>query len=150
MAEVSLLLGDEPDGRGRALDVPDTTYPALFEAQVARTPDATALVCGDDRLTFAEVEARANRLAHHLVREGVRPEQVVALSLPRGVDAVIGILGVLKAGAVHLPVDPGLPERGGGTCWRTRRGAGARRPARSTAVRSNRPPSTCARTTRRT
>ncbi|MDQ2586489.1 non-ribosomal peptide synthase/polyketide synthase [Saccharothrix yanglingensis] len=110
MAEVSLLLGDEPDGRGRALDVPDTTYPALFEAQVARTPDATALVCGDDRLTFAEVEARANRLAHHLVREGVRPEQVVALSLPRGVDAVIGILGVLKAGAVHLPVDPGLPE----------------------------------------
>ncbi|MFE9746688.1 non-ribosomal peptide synthase/polyketide synthase [Saccharothrix saharensis] len=110
MAELPLLLGDEPDGRGRVLAVPDTTFPELFEAQARRTPDATALVCGDTRLTFAEVDARANRLAHHLLREGVGPEQVVALSLPRGVDSVIGILGILKAGAVYLPVDPGLPE----------------------------------------
>ncbi|MBB5803972.1 amino acid adenylation domain-containing protein/non-ribosomal peptide synthase protein (TIGR01720 family) [Saccharothrix ecbatanensis] len=110
MAELSLLLGDEPAGKGRDLDVPATTFPALFEAQVRRTPDATALVCEDIRLTFAEVDARANRLAHHLLREGVEPEQVVALSLPRGVESVIGILGILKAGAVYLPVDPGLPE----------------------------------------
>ncbi|MCE7000690.1 non-ribosomal peptide synthase/polyketide synthase [Saccharothrix sp. S26] len=110
MAELSLLLGDEPDGRGRALAVPDTTFPELFEAQARRTPDATALVCGDTRLTFAEVDARANRLAHHLLRAGVGREQVVALSLPRGADSVVGILGILKAGAVYLPVDPGLPE----------------------------------------
>ncbi|MFD0201926.1 MULTISPECIES: non-ribosomal peptide synthetase [Saccharothrix] len=110
MAELSLLIGDEPDGRGAAVAVPDTTFPALFEAQARRTPDATALVCAGTRLTFAEVDARANRLAHHLLREGVDPEQVVALSLPRGVESVIGILGVLKAGAVYLPVDPGLPE----------------------------------------
>ncbi|PSL55729.1 non-ribosomal peptide synthase protein (TIGR01720 family)/amino acid adenylation domain-containing protein [Saccharothrix carnea] len=110
MAELSLLIGDEPDGRGRALAVPDTTFPALFEDRARRTPDATALVCDGTRLTFAEVDARANRLAHHLLREGVGPERVVALSLPRGVESVIGILGVLKAGAVYLPVDPGLPE----------------------------------------
>ncbi|GAA1292609.1 non-ribosomal peptide synthetase [Saccharothrix xinjiangensis] len=110
VVRLPLLLGDEPDGRGRELDVPATTFPELFEAQAALTPDATALVCGDDRLTFAELDRRANRLAHHLVAEGVEPEQVVALSLPRGVDAVVGILGILKAGAVYLPVDPGLPE----------------------------------------
>nr|AAM47273.1 peptide synthetase ScpsB [Saccharothrix mutabilis subsp. capreolus] len=129
LAEVPLLLGDEPSPHGPAAEVPDTTFPALFEAQAARTPDATALVCGDDVLTYAEVEARANRLAHRLVADGVRPEQVVALSLPRGVDAVVAVLGVLKAGAVYLPVDPslagaaqGAPGHGLG------RGAGAGRP----------------------
>ncbi|MFE2756327.1 amino acid adenylation domain-containing protein, partial [Actinosynnema sp. NPDC059335] len=109
VAEVPLLLGDEPDGRGRVLEVPPTTFPGLFEAQARRTPDATALVCGDERLTFAELDARANRLAHHLVASGVRPEQVVALSLPRGVESIVGILGIMKAGGVYLPVDPGLP-----------------------------------------
>ncbi|WP_367127291.1 non-ribosomal peptide synthase/polyketide synthase [Saccharothrix sp. HUAS TT1] len=110
MVELSLLLGDEPTGRGRELAVPATTFPAVFEAQARRTPDATALVCEGDELTFAELNARANRLAHHLIAEGVGPERIVALSLPRGVEAVIGILGVLKAGGVYLPVDPGLPE----------------------------------------
>ncbi|WP_447002782.1 non-ribosomal peptide synthase/polyketide synthase [Saccharothrix isguenensis] len=110
MAELSLLLGDEPAGEGRDLDVPAATFPDLFAEQARRTPDATALVCEDTRLTFAEVNARANRLAHHLLDEGVEPEQVVALSLPRGVEPVIGILGILKAGAVYLPVDPGLPD----------------------------------------
>nr|QEO73952.1 condensation domain-containing protein [uncultured bacterium] len=110
MAELSMLLGDEPDGRGPVLAVPDTTFPALFEAQARRTPDATALVCDGTGLTFAEVDARANRLAHHLLREGVEPERIVALSLPRGVDWVVGVLGILKAGAVYLPIDPGLPD----------------------------------------
>ncbi|MEU4770264.1 amino acid adenylation domain-containing protein, partial [Actinosynnema sp. NPDC023794] len=110
MAELPMLLGDEPDGRGPALDVPPATFPGLFEAQVRRTPDATALVCDGDALTFAEVDARANRLARHLLAEGVEPERIVALSLPRGVDWVVAVLGILKAGAVYLPVDPGLPE----------------------------------------
>ncbi|NUT53220.1 MAG: amino acid adenylation domain-containing protein, partial [Saccharothrix sp.] len=110
MAELPMLLGDEPDGRGRAVEVPATTFPALFEAQVRRTPDATALVCGDERLTFAELDARADRVADHLVARGVRPEQVVAVSLPRGADWVVAILGIMKAGAVYLPVDPGLPQ----------------------------------------
>ncbi|WP_433273364.1 non-ribosomal peptide synthase/polyketide synthase [Actinosynnema sp. CS-041913] len=111
LADVPLLLGDEPDPHGGALEVPDTTFPALFEAQAARTPDALAVVCDDERVSFAELDARANRLAHRLVADGVRPEQVVAVSLPRSVDAVVAILGVLKAGAVYLPVDQGLPEQ---------------------------------------
>ncbi|MFI9008491.1 non-ribosomal peptide synthase/polyketide synthase [Actinosynnema sp. NPDC053489] len=110
MAELPMLLGDEPDGRGPVLAVPETTFPALFREQARRTPDATALVCDGESLTFAEVEARANRLAHRLLADGVEPERIVALSLPRGVDWVVAVLGILKAGAVYLPVDPGLPE----------------------------------------
>ncbi|MEU5692153.1 non-ribosomal peptide synthase/polyketide synthase [Actinosynnema sp. NPDC020468] len=111
LSAVPLLLDDEPDPRGEPLALPDTTFTALFEAQAARTPERTALVCGADRLDYAEVDARANAVARSLLADGVRPGEVVALSLPRGVDAVIGILGVLKAGAVYLPVDPALPDR---------------------------------------
>ncbi|MEV0677472.1 non-ribosomal peptide synthase/polyketide synthase [Actinosynnema sp. NPDC050436] len=110
LAEVSLLLGDEPDAHGVRVDVPRTTFPALFHARAARTPDATAVVCDGVRLTFAELAAGANRLAHRLVADGVAPEQVVAISLPRSADAVVAILGVMTAGAVYLPVDPTLPE----------------------------------------
>ncbi|MGW4943412.1 non-ribosomal peptide synthase/polyketide synthase [Actinoplanes sp. NPDC004185] len=91
------------------LDVPDTTFPAVFAEQARRTPDATALVFRTTRLTFAELDARANRLAHLLIRAGVGPERVVAVALPRGADSVVAILAVLKAGGVYLPVDPTLP-----------------------------------------
>ncbi|WP_112264135.1 non-ribosomal peptide synthase/polyketide synthase [Lentzea terrae] len=93
-----------------ALDAPVTTFTAIFEAQVRRTPHATALVCGAETLTYAELNARANRLAHWLIAEGVRPEQVVGVSLPRTTDAIVAMLAVLKAGAVYLPIDPGLPH----------------------------------------
>ncbi|NJC74371.1 AMP-binding protein, partial [Planosporangium thailandense] len=79
------------------------------EAQVARTPDVTAVVCGDVALSFAEVNARANRLARVLVSRGVGPERVVGLALPRSVDMVVAMLAVWKAGGVYLPVDPELP-----------------------------------------
>jgi amino acid adenylation domain-containing protein/non-ribosomal peptide synthase protein (TIGR01720 family) len=92
-----------------ALPVPETTYPELFEAQARRTPEATALVCGDVALSFAELNARANRLARHLVAEGAGPERVVALALPRSAEMIVAMLAVLKAGAVYLPVDPALP-----------------------------------------
>nr|WP_253835268.1 non-ribosomal peptide synthase/polyketide synthase [Actinokineospora globicatena] len=92
-----------------ALPVAATTFPAVFEAQTRSTPDATALVYAGERLTYAELNARANRVAHHLVGQGVRREQVVAVSLPRSIDAVVAQLGVFKAGAVYLPVDPSLP-----------------------------------------
>ncbi|NUT45862.1 MAG: amino acid adenylation domain-containing protein, partial [Saccharothrix sp.] len=110
LAEVSLLLDDEPDGRGEPMVVPDTTFPELFAAQAARTPDATALVCGPTRLTFAELDARANRLAHHLRDRGAGPERLVAVTLPRSADSVVAILAVHKAGAVYLPVDRDLPR----------------------------------------
>ena len=92
-----------------AREVPDPPFPQIFEAQARRTPDATALVCGDERLTFAELNARANRLAHQLIAAGAGPEQVVALRLPRTADFVVALLAILKAGAVYLPVDPDLP-----------------------------------------
>ncbi|MGW3961739.1 non-ribosomal peptide synthase/polyketide synthase [Amycolatopsis sp. NPDC005003] len=92
-----------------ALDVPAVTVAELFEAQARHTPDVTALVAGDTELTFAELNARANRLARHLVAQGAGPERVVALALPRTADAIVGFLAVLKAGAVYLPIDPALP-----------------------------------------
>ncbi|WP_166802879.1 non-ribosomal peptide synthetase [Streptomyces sp. ICN441] len=88
-------------------DVP--LLPAAFEAQVARTPDATALVAGDTRLSWAELNARANRLAHRLAAAGAGPETVVALALPRSAETVIALLAVLKAGATSLPLDAGYP-----------------------------------------
>ncbi|WIX90410.1 non-ribosomal peptide synthetase [Amycolatopsis sp. DG1A-15b] len=92
-----------------AHDVPGVAFPTVFEAQVARTPEATALVSGDRRLSFAEVNREANRLAHYLIDRGVGPERLVALMLPRSADVVVAILGVLKAGGAYLPVDRDLP-----------------------------------------
>ncbi|ARP74327.1 non-ribosomal peptide synthetase [Streptomyces pluripotens] len=86
-----------------------TTVPALFEAAAAAHPEAIAVAQGTERLTYAQLNARANRLAHTLIAQGVGPESVVALALPRSVDLVVGVLGVLKAGGVYLPLDPNYP-----------------------------------------
>ncbi|MFH9794693.1 amino acid adenylation domain-containing protein [Streptomyces virginiae] len=94
---------------GAALPTAVALLPAAFEAQAARTPDATALVAGDTRLSFAELNARANDLAHRLTAAGAGPETVVALALPRSAETVIALLAVLKAGAVSLPLDAGYP-----------------------------------------
>ncbi|MFC3998912.1 amino acid adenylation domain-containing protein [Nocardiopsis sediminis] len=85
------------------------TLPELFAAQAARTPDAVALVCGDERHTFAGLDARANRLAHELRARGAGPERRVALLLPRGAETVVAILAVLKSGAAYVPIDPEYP-----------------------------------------
>jgi len=85
------------------------TLPALFEAQVARNPSAVALVDGSQRLTYLEVEEQANRWAHELIAMGIGPEDVVAVALPRSAAMVIALLGVLKAGAAYLPLDPDYP-----------------------------------------
>src|SRR6185503_9679422 len=81
----------------------------LFEAQAAATPDALALVFGAERLTFAELNARANRLARRLVALGVGPESIVALALERSVEMVVALLAVNKAGGAFLPIDPAYP-----------------------------------------
>ncbi|MEV5242005.1 amino acid adenylation domain-containing protein [Streptomyces cinnamoneus] len=88
---------------------PLEVLPALFEAQAVRTPDAVAVVRGDDSLTYAELNARANRLARHLVAQGAGPEQLVGLALPRTEEMIVALLAVVKAGAGYLPVDPDYP-----------------------------------------
>ncbi|MER7843975.1 non-ribosomal peptide synthase/polyketide synthase [Kitasatospora sp. NPDC096077] len=111
-----LMTAEERDravrlGRGEPLPAePDTVFPALFEAQAARTPGATALVARDATLDFAALNARANRLARHLVALGAGPERLVAVRLPRTADLVVALFAVLKAGAALLFVDPELPE----------------------------------------
>ncbi|SMC30000.1 AMP-binding enzyme, partial [Andreprevotia lacus DSM 23236] len=82
---------------------------ALFEQHVAAQPDAAAVVSGDTVWTYAELNTRANVLAHTLIGSGVLPGQVVALSLPRSADLVLAELAILKAGGVYLPLDAVLP-----------------------------------------
>ena len=89
--------------------VPAKTVPELLEKQAARTPDAAAIACEDRSLTYRDLEVRANQLARHLVTLGAGPEQLVAIALPRSELLVIALLGVLKAGAAYLPIDPDYP-----------------------------------------
>ncbi|MEV4643232.1 amino acid adenylation domain-containing protein, partial [Actinoplanes sp. NPDC049548] len=81
----------------------------LFEASVARDPDAVVLEEGAEQLTYGRIEERANRLAHRLIERGVGPESIVGLLLPRSVELVVAVLAVLKAGGAYLPLDPGYP-----------------------------------------
>ncbi|WP_143264148.1 non-ribosomal peptide synthetase, partial [Amycolatopsis kentuckyensis] len=90
-------------------EVPAVTLTELIEAQAARTPDAIAVVSRDERLTFAELDARADRLARLLAARGAGPERIVALALGRSVEIVVAQLAVLKTGAAYLPVDPDYP-----------------------------------------
>lgn len=85
------------------------TVPALFEAQAERFPNRAAIIFRGTTLTFAELNRRANQLAHHLVRSGVAIEDIVGLALPRCPEMVVSVLAVLKAGAAYLPLDPEYP-----------------------------------------
>ncbi|TXS54398.1 non-ribosomal peptide synthetase, partial [Streptomyces sp. t39] len=91
-------------------EVPELSWPDAFEAQVRRSPDAVALVCEDTELTYAQLDAQANRLARLLRAEGVRDEDVVAVALPRSPGLVAALLAVMKAGAAYLPLDADHPH----------------------------------------
>ncbi|MFJ4329187.1 amino acid adenylation domain-containing protein, partial [Streptomyces tricolor] len=97
------------DWNDTAREVPRETLPELLSAQAARTPDAVAVEDGTVALTYRDLDARANRLAHELIARGIGPERYVAIGLPRSAELVVAIVAVLKAGAAYLPVDPGYP-----------------------------------------
>ena len=86
------------------------SVPVLFDAQVARTPEAVAISCEGRSLTYRELEEAANRLAHLLAAQGVGPGECVALLFSRSAEAIIAILAVLKTGAAYLPIDPTVPD----------------------------------------
>ncbi|MFJ5557155.1 amino acid adenylation domain-containing protein [Streptomyces sp. NPDC093250] len=89
--------------------VPADTWPAMFAEQVRQRPDAVALVFEDEQLTYAELDQRANRLAHALLARGAGPERIVALALPRGAELIVAEVAVLKSGAAYLPIDHDYP-----------------------------------------
>ncbi len=88
---------------------PAVSIPELWAAQVTRTPEAVALVCGDRSWSYREVDAAANRMGHLLADQGASPGQCVALLFPRCAEAIVAMLAVLKTGAAYVPIDPGLP-----------------------------------------
>ena len=83
----------------------------LFEAQVARTPEAIALVYEDRQMSYGELNAHANRLARRLIAQGIGTDDRVAICLPRGLEMVVGLLGILKAGGAYVPLDPSYPAQ---------------------------------------
>ncbi len=87
-----------------------TTLHQWFEDQVDKTPDAVALVFQDQSLTFAELNQKANQLAHHLLKKGIKPEKISAILIDRSPEMVISLLAVLKAGGAYVPIDPDYPE----------------------------------------
>jgi non-ribosomal peptide synthetase component F len=91
-------------------EYPEVCIHELFEAQVKRTPEATAVVFGGENVSYADLNRRANRLAHYLRKHGVRPEERVGICAERGVEMVVGLLAVLKAGGAYVPLDPAYPE----------------------------------------
>ncbi|MEU2792045.1 amino acid adenylation domain-containing protein, partial [Streptomyces sp. NPDC007100] len=96
---------------GTAGDAPATTLPALFAAQVRRTPDAVAVVCDGERISYAELADRAGRLAGVLAAKGAGPEQVVAVRLRRSIELIVVLHAIHLAGAAYLPLDPDYPDR---------------------------------------
>ncbi|MET7798192.1 amino acid adenylation domain-containing protein [Streptomyces decoyicus] len=92
-----------------AHDLPAAALPELFAAEVARHPDAVALSYGEEKLTYRELDERANRLAHHLAHEGAGPDVLVGLCMERGAQAIVALLAILKAGAAYVPLDPEYP-----------------------------------------
>ena len=115
LAELSML--SDAERKQQLVQWNDTaqSYPArcvheLFSEQAARTPQAVALVYESEQLSYRTLEERANQLAHHLMELGIGAESVVALGVERSPEMVVGLLGILKAGAAYLPLDPGAPQ----------------------------------------
>ncbi|MQX16892.1 AMP-binding protein, partial [Sinorhizobium terangae] len=114
--QLDMLPADERTYLLEELNRTEADYPSylcvheLFEQQVRRAPDAVAVIHEDERLSYGELNARANRLAHHLIGLGVKPGDSVATMLDRSVSLVVAQLAILKAGGVYVPIDRALPS----------------------------------------
>ncbi|RVM62705.1 amino acid adenylation domain-containing protein, partial [Sinorhizobium meliloti] len=114
--ELDILPAEERSYLLEELNRTEADYPsdlcvhALFEAQVRRAPDAVALVFEEQSISYGALNADANRLAHHLIGLGVRPDQPVAICVERSPAMVVGLLAILKAGGAYVPLDPAYPS----------------------------------------
>lgn len=115
--QIDLLTAEERDTLLYSWNETACEYPEekcvheLFEEQAASTPDAVAVVCEDQQLTYGELNRQANQLAHYLQKLGVKPETRVGICLERGLELIVGLLGILKAGGAYVPLDPEYPEQ---------------------------------------
>ncbi|PKP89567.1 MAG: hypothetical protein CVT77_17530, partial [Alphaproteobacteria bacterium HGW-Alphaproteobacteria-16] len=114
VSQINTLLNGEAErllvqSRGARTEDVTQTLPELIEAQAAHTPEAIAVMCGAEVLTYAGLESRANRIAWALIQRGAGPEKLVALHMPRSADLLAAVLGVMKTGAAFLPIDPADP-----------------------------------------
>jgi len=112
---VDVLAADEREWLLRQVNdtahpVPASTLPDAFEAQVEREPDRVAVIAENETLTYAELNRRANRLAHWLVEQGAGAERLVAVRIPRSVELLVAVYAVVKSGAAYVPLDTELPE----------------------------------------
>ncbi|MEE4186421.1 MAG: amino acid adenylation domain-containing protein, partial [Gammaproteobacteria bacterium] len=117
LAELSLLAASERDWLVNEWNATARPYPAsatlpqLFETQVAATPDATAVVTATETLSYAELNRRANRLAHYLIAAGVGPDLPVGVYMERSIDLVVALYAIIKAGGAYVPLDPDYPQQ---------------------------------------
>ena len=117
LADIELLASEERMSCWTAWNATESTYPEhlcihqVFEQQVERNPQATAVVFEEQSLTYAELNAEVNRVAHHLIALGVKPDDRVAICVERGAGMVIGLLGILKAAGAYVPLDPAYPSQ---------------------------------------
>ncbi|MEH1928141.1 non-ribosomal peptide synthetase [Nostoc sp.] len=116
LSDLSLLTEEERqelliDWNDTKRDYPENKcFHQLFEAQVEKTPDANALVFGDEQLSYKELNIRSNQLAHYLKKIGVENESLVGVCVERSLEMIIALLGIFKAGGAYLPLDPSLPQ----------------------------------------
>lgn len=117
VSRLDLLTEAEREALLVAANATDEPFPTdlcvheLVEERARLTPDAVAVRCGTERLTYRELDRRANRLARYLRARGARPERLVGVCLPRSADLVVALLAILKSGAAYLPLDPDLPAQ---------------------------------------
>ncbi len=115
LSQIPLLTDSQADQIIRAWNdtersIPVETVNAIFSRMAKQTPDATAVICSENQLTYGQLEDRSNQLAHYLIKRGLQPKNCVGIAVNRSVETVVCILGVLKAGGAYIPLDAADPS----------------------------------------